>query len=298
MAKYIDPLTDFSFKKIFGSEPNKDLLIAFLNEVFQGRKHIVNLVYNKNEHAKDTKHTGGAIFDLTCTGDKGEKFLIEVQRSSQANLKQRMLYYASKLIADQAPRGKRKEWDYAITEVYVIVLVDGFAIPGTSECEYVHDICLCFRNTGKVLYEELGFFYIELVNFVKDEAALETDLDRWLYVLKNISKLNKIPLFLRKPVFQKLFEVAEYSNLTKEEQQMYDVELKRKWDNAAVLDYAKKEAMKQGREQGIQQGIQQGLQQGIQQGKEEGKEESRKEVVTNLLTANRSRLPKSPTLRK
>jgi predicted transposase/invertase (TIGR01784 family) len=88
-GKYIDPLVDFAFKKIFGSEPNKDLLIAFLNEVFRGRKHIVNLVYNKNEHPSDIKDEGTAIFDLLCTGDNGERFLIEVQRARQGYFKRK-----------------------------------------------------------------------------------------------------------------------------------------------------------------------------------------------------------------
>ena len=125
-TKYIDPLVDVTFKKIFGSEPNKDLLISFLNELFRGHKRITDLVYNKNEHPGDNDEIGGAIFDLLCTGHDGENFLIEVQRSSQTNLKQRMLYYASRLISDMAPKGKRKEWNYAISEVYVIVLMDGF----------------------------------------------------------------------------------------------------------------------------------------------------------------------------
>ncbi len=91
-GKYIDPLVDFAFKKIFGSEPpdsyrDKDLLISFLNEVFRGRKHIVDLVYNKNEHPGDLKDEGAAIFDLLCTGDKGEQFLPDSyrERFSAAN---------------------------------------------------------------------------------------------------------------------------------------------------------------------------------------------------------------------
>ena len=242
VGRFIDPLLDFSFKRIFGTEPNKDLLIALLNGIFQGRKKIVELAYNKNEHAGDTEEIGGVIFDLTCTASNGEQIIIEVQRSAQVNLKRRMLYYGSKLISDQAPRGRRKEWNYALPEVYVIVLMDGFSMPGDSnDGRYLHDICLCNRDTGSVFYDYLGFIYLELCNFVKEESELETDLDGWLYVLKNMSGLNKIPVYLRKPIFEKLFDIAEYSKLTKEEKDMYDTNLKRKWDNKAVLDYAKEE---------------------------------------------------------
>ncbi len=269
---YIDPTTDYGFKRIFGSEVNKDLLIAFLNNLFRGRKTIQDLLYNKNEHVGDAEVMGNVIFDLTCTADNGEQFIIEVQRSTQVNLKRRMLYYGSKLIADQAPKGKRKEWNYGISEVYVIVLMDGFAMPDHKDSKnFLHDICLCNRDTGEIFYEDLGFIYLELINFVKVEADLESDLDKWLYILKNMSTMERLPVYLRKPVFEKLFQVAEYSKLSKEEREMYDTSLKRKWDNKAVLDYA--------REEGLQKGIEQGIEKGIEQGIEKGKQE----VVENLL---------------
>ena len=122
-GKYIDPLVDFAFKKIFGSEPNKDLLIAFLNEVFRGRKHIEDLVYNKTEHPGDLKDEGSAIFDLLCTDDNGDQFLIEVQRGRQGRFKERALFYTARRISDQAPKGKRAEWGYDITEVYLVALL-------------------------------------------------------------------------------------------------------------------------------------------------------------------------------
>ena len=240
-GKYIDPLVDFAFKKIFGSEPNKDLLIDFLNEVFRGRKHIVDLVYNKNEHPGDIKEEGAAIFDLLCTGDSGERFLIEVQRARQGHFKERALFYTSRLISDQAPKGKRSDWGYNIAEVYLIALLEDFTLEGSPANTYLYDICLCNRDTGEIFYDKLGYTYIELSKFVKTDTELETDLDRWLHVLKNMSQWDKIPVYLRKPIFEKLFSIAEYTNLTKEEKTMYDSSLKHKWDNKNVLDYAVKE---------------------------------------------------------
>jgi len=249
IGTYIDPLTDFAFKKLFGSEPNKDLLIDFLNGVFRGRKHIVDLVYNKNEHPGETVNEGGAIFDLTCTGNDGEQFIIEVQRGKQGNFKQRAIFYTSRLITVQAPKGKRSEWAYNVKEVYLIALLEDFSLDAGNEQEFLHDICLSNRETGKVFYEGLGYIFIELIKFVKTEAELDTDLDKWLYVLKSMSSMDKIPVYLRKPIFEKLFNIAEYSNLTKEEKTMYDTSLKRKWDNKAVLDYAVNEAAKEAKQE-------------------------------------------------
>lgn len=241
-TKYLDPLTDFAFKKIFGSDPNKDLLIAFLNEIFQGRKNIVDLVYNKNEHPGDLANEGGAIFDLLCTGDQGEKFIIEVQRSRQENFRQRALFYTSRLISEQAPKGRRNKWAYVLPEVYLVGLLEDFELEGNISDIYLHDICLCNRETGKIFYDRLGYFFIELRKFVKTDIELESDLEKWIFVLKNMSTMDKIPVYLRKPVFEKLFGVAEYCKLTMEEKQMYDNSLKYKWDNENVLDYAVKEA--------------------------------------------------------
>lgn len=280
MNRYIDPLADFSFKRIFGSEPNKDLLISFINSVFRGRKRVVDLVYNKNEFPGDASDIGTVVLDLTCTGSEGEIFLIEVQRRSQRSLKSRMLYYASKLISDQAPKGRRSEWDYELSEVFVIVLMDGFSMPGGNGGSYLYDIALCNRDSGELFYEGYGFFFLELVNFDRESEEIESDLDKWLYVLTRLSKMDKLPVFLRKSVFEKLFDVAEYGQLSKKERTMYDVSLKRRWDaytakleeleEKAAREAALREERAGGREEGRAEGREEGRVEGRVEGREEG----------------------------
>ncbi len=250
IGKYIDPLVDFAFKKIFGSELNRDLLIDFLNEVFRGRKMITDLTYGKTDYPGDSKKEGGAIFDLMCTGDKGEQFIIEIQRSSQQFFKERALFYTSRLISGQAPRGNRNKWAYNLKEVYLVALLDGFTLDGKEDGSYLHDIALCDRGSGKIFYEKLGYTYIELYNFTKKEDALETGLDKWLYVLKHLSTMKKLPTYLRKPIFKKLFSIAEYTNMTKEETMKYDTGMKRKWDDYSVMEHAKLRGREEGREEG------------------------------------------------
>ena len=288
-TKYIDPLIDFAFKKIFGSDPNKDLLIDFLNEVFRGRKHIIDLVYNKNEYPGDLMNEGGVIFDLLCTGAHNEHFIIEIQRGKQQNFKQRALFYTSRLISDQAPKGKRSVWGYDLTEVFLIALLEDSVAGDFQADQFLHDICLCDWDTGKIFYDKLGYIYIELHKFVKTSDQLETGLDKWLFVLKNMSSMDKIPAYLRKPIFEKLFNIAQFTNLTKEEKMLWDNNAKHRWDNKNVLDYAINEAtekgmklgqekglelgLEEGREQGVKEGLEQGLEQGIEQGIEQGREQ-------------------------
>lgn len=175
---------------------------------------------------------------------------MEVQRGKQANFKKRAIFYTSLLAAGQAPKGQRAIWAYDLPEIYFIALLEDFSVETVNDGNYVRDICLADRDTGKVFYDGLGYIFLELVNFAKTEDQLNNNLDKWLYVLKNMSRMEKIPLFVRKTTFEKVFSIAEYSNMTKEEKTMYNAALKRKWDNQNVLDYAVKTA----KEEGIKEG--------------------------------------------
>lgn len=251
-SRYINPLLDFSFKKIFGTDSNKDLLIDFVNAVLAGRKTIINLEYNKNEHHGENKEQATAVFDLLCTGDKGEKFLIEIQHSKPVNFKKRGIFYTSRLISEQAEKGEMKAWKYNISEVYFIGILDkpepfGSLDKLTDQKRHLHDICLCYRDTGEIFYEGLGYTYIDLANFTKTENEFTEKLDVWLYHLKHLEEKENLPQHLRKTIFERLYDVAEYTNLTKEEQNMYDADLKRKWDNEAVLAYREEQGEEKGK---------------------------------------------------
>jgi len=250
-GKYIDPTTDYGFKRIFGKDANKELLISLLNELFRGRKVIKSLEYNRNDHVGDTKDTGDVIFDLTCADESGDRFVIEIQRTSQVNLKKRMLAYGSRLVTDQIPDGERALWNYDLKGVYVIVLMDGFNMPGGSNGNTIHDICLCDRDTKEVFQEDIGFIYVELENFLKteEEVAKSSNRDKWLHVLKNMSKMEALPTYLRKTIFEKVFEIAEYSNLSKEEKEMYNASIKQKWDEQSRWETAMNMGMEQGRQE-------------------------------------------------
>ncbi|PTS97230.1 hypothetical protein DBR11_17595, partial [Pedobacter sp. HMWF019] len=282
-TKYVDPLVDLSFKRIFSVDKNRDLLIAFLNEVFKGRKRIVDLVYNKNEHHGNNNKEGSAIFDLLCTGDQGEKILIEVQNGRPVNFKMRAIFYTSRLISEQAPKGEMDKWKYDITEVYFLAILDEKLKVGE---EYFQDICLCNRKTREIFYEGLGYTFIELSNFVKSVDELESDLDRWLYSLKYLGEMDDMPLQLQNnAVFEKLYNIAEYSNMTPEEQEIYDRELKRKWDNEAVKEQQRldfEEGLKRSRVEGEELGKEIGVEIGKEIGVEIGKVEKAIEIALSL----------------
>ena len=225
-------------------------MISFLNGVFRGRKVILDLEYARQEELGDGPDEGSAIFDLVCSGQDGEKFIIEMQRARQEHFKKRALFYTSRLISNQAPKGQRSVWGYAISEVYLVAVLDGFTISDPAESSPLKDICLCYRDTGKVFYEGLGFIYIELPKFLKTEEELLTDLERWLFLLKNMSQLDKIPVYLRKSIFERVFDIATYNKLNKEERMAYDMSLKKKWDEYSIKQTAFKEGVAEGEKRG------------------------------------------------
>ena len=243
-SRFIDPLSDFGFKHLFGNEPNKDILIDFLNQLFKGQKEITDLTYNSTEHAGDKEEFKKIFFDLLCTGKNGEQFIIEMQRAEQRNFGDRAVFYTSRIINEQLPKGE-SHWNLELKEVYLIAILE-FNFSNNLSDKYLHNISLTNTDTGEIFYNKLGYKFLELPKFVKTEAELETDLDRWFYILKHMSHLDKVPAVLNKRIFQKIFKIAEVSKLSKEEKAMYDSNLKSKWDYENSIAFAREEAEERG----------------------------------------------------
>ena len=120
--RYINPFTDYGFKKLFGEEPNKDLLLDFLNVLLQEEQGVItDLTYLKSEHLGTGELDRKAIFDLYCENERGEKFIVELQKTKQNFFKDRTVYYATFPIREQA---KRTDWNYELKAVYTIAILD------------------------------------------------------------------------------------------------------------------------------------------------------------------------------
>ena len=105
MARFINPFTDVGFKRIFGQEINKDLLIDFLNGLLEGEKHIVDIRFLDKEVLPAFAQDRGVIYDVYCTNESGEQFIVEMQNRPQVNFRERALYYLSRAVARQGERG-------------------------------------------------------------------------------------------------------------------------------------------------------------------------------------------------
>ena len=244
--KYINPFTDFGFKKIFGQEYNKDLLLDFLNSILKRNNDpIKDIKYKPTEQYTFTIEDRKSIFDIFCESELGERFIVEMQKNKQTYFPDRTLYYSTLPIVDQAQKGA--EWDYKLSAVYVVAVMDfNLNLDGISD-QCLHHVKLVELESNKVFYDKLTFVYIEIPRFVKKLEELEDNLDKWLYVLKNISQLQDLPQKLQNRIFEKLFRVAEIAKYSHEEWLEYQLSLTAYRDNKAALDCAKEESRIEGK---------------------------------------------------
>ena len=213
---YIDPLSDFGFKRLFG---DKELMINFLNSVLKIKDNIEDLHYSNTVRTGISKDDRSIIFDLLCTTGKGERIIVEMQTMPHDNYKERTVYYASRLIQEQAKRGK--EWNFSLKGVYSVNIVNFCVDEELSEKSYLSHIQLMYKDILRVYYDKLTIVYLELPRFTKKENELKTNVEQWTYALKYLPKLDRLPANLRNKVFEKFFELARIAKMSKKEQNAY-----------------------------------------------------------------------------
>lgn len=241
--RYISLLTDFGFKRIFGTKPNKDLLIDFLNSLFNGEQVVKDVTFLNSEHVGDVHTDRKAIFDVYCENEHGEKFIVEMQNAYQTYFKDRSLYYATFPIREQAQKGEG--WNYKLKHVYVVALLNyDMSDPAFSDDTINHDIGLLDKQTHRVFNDKLTFKYVEISKFNKRIEELKTNYDKWLFVLQNLSRLDRQPEYLQTAVFNRLFAEAEIAKFTRAELREYEDSLKAYRDIKNSLDSAKQEGKK------------------------------------------------------
>lgn len=246
--KFINPFTDYGFKKLFGEEASKFILIEFLNSMLPVHHKIAELSFKNTEQLGQTADDRKAIYDIYCESTTGERFIVELQRIKQEYFKDRTIYYATFPIVEQSKRGR--DWAYELKPIYCISILD-FTLAETSNTEVVHTIQLKNQNNA-VFYDKLTFIYLEIPKFDKTENQLHTNLDKWLFYLKNLNDLTIIPqVFRGDAVFEQAFQKAQIANLNKQEWMDYEMSLKTYRDNRAADAYTRKIA----REEGVREGV-------------------------------------------
>ena len=278
MAQFINPFTDVGFKRIFGQEINKDLLIDFLNALLEGEKRVKDIRFLDKELLPAYRRDRGVIYDVYCTDESGEQFIVEMQNREQANFRERALYYLSRTVAAQGERGV--SWQFDLKAVYGVFFMN-FRLAGATH-KLRTDVVLADRDTHETFTDKMRYIFLELPSFDKEENECETDFERWIYVLKNMDTLDRLPFKARMAVFKRLEDIVEIAALSKEDRLRYEESVKVHRDNLAVEAYALETGWEKGHEEGWNEGHKEGWNLGLEVGKTEGERNANLKNAYNL----------------
>jgi predicted transposase/invertase (TIGR01784 family) len=253
--KYFNPYTDFGFKKLFGEEGSKDLLIDFLNQLLPAHHQIAELSFKNPEKLPSTPKQRKAVYDIYCQTKDGQRFIVEMQKAKMNFFKDRALFYSTFPIKEQAKKGI---WSFELLPVYFIAILNFHYDEAEEIRKFRRDVCLKDQD-GDVFFDKLHFKFLQMPLFIKQEHELETHFDKWVYFLKHLENFEHIPAILNEPIFQKGFEIAELAHLTARQ---YDSYLK------SLLEYGELENV---------------TDTAFKEGKIEGKVEEKIEIAKNLL---------------
>jgi predicted transposase/invertase (TIGR01784 family) len=209
-TKYLNPYTDFGFKKLFGEEASKDLLTDFLNQLLPAHHQIAELSFKNPEKIASTSKERKAIYDIYCQTKDGDRFIVEMQKAKVNFFKDRALFYSTFPIKDQAKKG---EWSFELLPVYFIAILNFHYDEEEEKRKFRRDVCLKDQD-GDIFYDKFHFKFLQMPLFTKQEDELVTHFDKWVYFLKNLENFDHIPAILNEPIFQKGFEIAEVAHLS------------------------------------------------------------------------------------
>ncbi len=276
MGRFVNLFTDVGFKIIFGQEVSKPMLLHFLNTLLKGERVITNITFINKEQVAEYRDDRSLIYDVLCETDTKEKIIVEMQNRSQPNFADRCLYYYSQAVSRQGEKGEA--WGYSINAVYLIAFLN-FRMDGLGD-NLRTDVSLVNMQTGKVFSDKERFVFLQMPCFHKEAGDCETLFERWIYVLKNMAVLDRMPWTAKDMVFQRLAKVAEVRNLIKEERMQYDASLKHYRDSLNVMRGAIEEGLARGRTEGFSKGRAEGF--------TKGRAEGRAEVARKLKTMGMS----------
>lgn len=245
--RYIYPFTDFGFKLLFGTPANKEFLIAFLNSLLKDEEEIVDISYNNTEIFGKSPDDRKAVYDLYCETTKGSHIIVEMQNAYQRYFLDRTIYYSSFPIQAVAKRGK---WDYSLPPIYTVSFLNFNMSQYIGNPAFKHVVRLMDVDTHHVFYNKLTYIYLEMPKFNKEISELQSLEDYWLFLIKNLAKLESKPKEFRAKIFERFFKVAEIAHFTPEQRLAYEISLKNMRDYYNTINSAEEKGRAEGRAEG------------------------------------------------
>jgi predicted transposase/invertase (TIGR01784 family) len=253
-ARFVNPYTDFGFKKLFGEEGSIDLLMDFLNQLLPIEHKIVHLTFSNSEQIGAISAERRAIFDLHCEDEKGQRFIVEMQKAKIKFFKDRAVFYTTFPIREQAEKG---EWNFRLTPIYCVAILDFTFDEARGRKDYITNVNLKDQYC-QVFYDKLTYVFVEMPRFTKREEELQSHQEKWLYFLKNLEDFQDIPEILKEDVFIKGFEIAEIANFDARQLAEYEESLKVYRDLKGVVDTSYEEGLEEGVMIGEERGLKKG----------------------------------------
>ena len=266
LSKFLDPKNDVAFKRIFGSERNKDILIHFLNDmlVFKERQPIVEVTFLKTIQDPEIAAKKTSIVDILCKDEAGHTYVIEMQVAKSKGFEKRAQYYAAKAYISQMDRGDSKY--YNLKEVIFLAIANFVMFP--DKTDYKSDHVILDKASHEHDLKDFSFTFLELGKFKKSKDELQTMIEKWSYYFKHADETLEQDLhdiFEQDTVIRKAYEELNRFSWNEEELRAYDQEIKRERDNEAVMDEKLYQAELKAKAEGIQEGIEKGKAEGIQE---------------------------------
>ena len=241
---FLDPKNDLAFKKIFGDENHTTILISLLNSIlgFEGDDKISSVTIANPYQVPKIEQLKETILDVNAVNERGEKFIVEMQKKDEHNFDKRCVYYTSKAYVAQLDKGN----DYSkLKKIYFV----GFINFNMFEHDnYISRHLILNKETLEQDLNSFEFAFIELKKFKKELRELESTLDKWIFFIKNASDLTMIPQeFESNDEFKEAFQIA---NQISWDQQELDV-----YEHIAFEEHSERIRMEKEYEKGIQKGI-------------------------------------------
>ena len=278
LSKYLDPKNDYAFKRIFGTEKNKEILLQLLNSVLKNQIHksVVEVTFLRPIQDPEIAARKQSIVDILCKDQDGCQYVIEMQVASQSGFEARAQYYAAKAFTSQMGEGQAYE---TLKEVIFLAFTNFSIFPDKEDYKSEHVIL--DKKTHERNLDKFSFTFVDLPKF---DAQRSRDLskltleEKFYYFLHHAGEIKPEELkqlIGQDKIIKKAFRELDHFYWTEEEMLSYEQEQKRERDHVAIMSYATKHAMEAGRKQGVEEGRKQGV--------EEGMEKRSLEIAKHLL---------------
>ncbi|HBW24204.1 MAG TPA: transposase [Holosporales bacterium] len=271
LTKFLDPKNDFAFKRIFGTEKNKDILIHFLNDMltFKDRALIQDVTFLKTIQDPETASKKTSIVDILCKDENDNRYIVEMQVAKEKGFEKRAQYYASKAYISQANAGGEY---HNLREVIFLAIAEFVMFPKKKQWKSEHVIL--DRNSYEHDLKDFSFTFLELPKFQKSIAELSTISDKWMYFFKNAEETTESDL--EKLVGKDMIIERAYDELDRfhwNEEELLTYDQAEKYEGAYIASMAQK----------YDEGLEKGLEKGREEGREEGKREEKILIAKALL---------------